>query len=111
MQVLRDYEVKHVNDLQNFDGELQIFSDFEEIVETGLDLNLNKKCTINIKQLNKYDAPEFFKTILNDLNSRSEGFNPAEIIPILVQELNISDQEANFMVFEAYKNKLFSPIN
>ncbi len=110
-QVLRDYEVKHVNDLKNFDGELQIFSDFEEIVEIGLDMNLNKKSTINVKQLNKYAAPEPFITILNDLNSRSEGFNPAEIIPILVQELKISDQEANFMVFEAYKNKLFSPIN
>ena len=110
-QVLRDYEVMHVNDLKNFDGEIQIFDDFEEIVETRLDMNLNKKCTINIKQLNKYDAPESFITILNDLNSRSEGFYPAEITPILVQELKISDQEANFMVFEAYKNKLFSPIN
>ncbi|MFW9825076.1 MAG: hypothetical protein ACFFE4_19200 [Candidatus Thorarchaeota archaeon] len=39
------------------------------------------------------------------------GFYPAEIIPTLVQELKISDQEANFMVFEAYKSKLFSPIN
>ncbi|MHA2088477.1 MAG: hypothetical protein ACW972_09385, partial [Promethearchaeota archaeon] len=110
-QVLRDYEVKHVNDLKNFDGEIQIFGDFEEIIETGLDLNLNKKCIINVKQLNKYDAPESFKTILNDLSSRSEGFYPAEITPTLVQELKISNQEGNFMVFEAYKNKLFSPIN
>ena len=110
-QVLRDYEAKHVNDLKNFDGEIQIFDDFEEIVETGLDMDLNKKCTINVKQLNKYDTPESFITILNDLNSRSEGFFPAEITPILVQELKISDQEANFMVFEAYKNKIFSPIN
>lgn len=110
-QVLRDYEVKHVNDLKNFDGEIQIFGDFEEIIETGLDMKLNKKCTINVKQLNKYDALESFITILNNLNSRSEGFYPAEITPILVQELKISDQEANFMVFEAYKNKLFSPIN
>jgi hypothetical protein len=28
-----------------------------------------------------------------------------------VQELKILDQEANFMVFEAYKNQLFLPIN
>jgi hypothetical protein len=110
-QVLRHYEIKHVNDLQNFGGEIQIFGDFEEFIETELDLNLNKKCTIKVKQLNKYDAPESFITILNDLNSRSEGFYPAEITPILVKELKISDQEANFMVFEAYKNKLFSPIN
>ncbi|MFX0060507.1 MAG: hypothetical protein ACFE8J_19600, partial [Candidatus Heimdallarchaeota archaeon] len=110
-QILRDYEVKHVNDLKNFDGEIQIFGDFKEIIETGLDMNLNKKCTINVKHLNKYDAPEYFITILNDLNSRSEGFYPAEISPILMKELKISDQEANFMVFEAYKNKLFTPIN
>ncbi|MHA2186509.1 MAG: hypothetical protein ACXAAI_16080 [Promethearchaeota archaeon] len=109
-QVLRDYEAKHVNNLQNFDGEIQIFDDFEEIIETGLDMNLNKKCSINIKQLNKYDV-ESFITILNDLNSRSEGFYPSEITPILMEELKISDQEANFMVFEAYKNRLFSPIN
>ncbi|MFW9773061.1 MAG: hypothetical protein ACFFEO_12980 [Candidatus Thorarchaeota archaeon] len=110
-QVLREYEVRHADDLKNFDGEIEIFKDFEKVIETGLDMNLNKKCTINIKQLNKYDAPESFITILNDLNSRSEGFYPAEIIPTLVQELRISDQEANFMVLEAYKSRSFSPLN
>jgi len=109
-QVLRAYEIKHVNDLKNFDGELQIFNDFEEAIETGLNLNLNKKCSINIKQLNKYDGPESFITILNDLNSRSDGFYPAEITSTLVRDMNISDQEANFMVYEAYKNHIFSPI-
>jgi len=109
-QVLRAYEIKHVNDLQNFDGELQIFNDFEEAIEMGLNLNLNKKCIINIKQLNKYDAPESFITILNDLSSRSDGFYPVEITSTLVREMNISDQEANFMVYEAYKNQIFSPI-
>ena len=106
-QVLKEYEVKHVNDLKNFDGEIAVFGDFEEFIETGLDMNINKKCTININRLNKFDAPESFKNILNDLKTRSEGFYPAEITPILVQELKISEQEANFMVFEAYKNKLF----
>jgi parallel beta-helix repeat protein len=106
-QVLRAYEIKHVNDLKNFDGELQIFNDFEETIETGLDMNLNKKCIINVKQLNKYDAPESFITILNDFKSRSDGFYPAEIAFTLVREMNISDQEANFMVYEAYKNQIF----
>ncbi|MEE9573114.1 MAG: hypothetical protein V3W20_08715, partial [Candidatus Neomarinimicrobiota bacterium] len=109
-QVLRAYEIKHVNDLKNFDGEIQIFNDFEDTIETGLDLNLNKKSIINIKQLNKYDAPESFITILNDLNSRFEGLYPAELTSTLVREMNISDQEANFMVYEAYKNQIFSPI-
>ncbi|MFX1455655.1 MAG: hypothetical protein ACFFDB_09805 [Promethearchaeota archaeon] len=109
-KVLRDYEVMHFNDLKNFDGETQIFDDFEEIIEIGIDMNLNKKSTVNVKQLNKYDAPESFITILNDFISRFEGFYPAEITPVLVKELKISDQEANFMMFEAYKNKLFSPI-
>ncbi|GAG68937.1 unnamed protein product, partial [marine sediment metagenome] len=57
------------------------------------------------------DAPESFITILNDLRSRSDGFYPAEISFSLVQEMNISDQEANFIVYEAYKNKIFKPIN
>ncbi|MFX1588327.1 MAG: nitrous oxide reductase family maturation protein NosD, partial [Promethearchaeota archaeon] len=110
-QVLKAYELKHVNDLKEFDGELQIFNDFEETIETGLDMNLNKKCVINIKQLNKYDAPESLITILNDLKSRSDGFYPVEITFTLVREMNISDQEANFMVYEAYKNHIFLPIN
>ncbi|MFX1361145.1 MAG: NosD domain-containing protein, partial [Promethearchaeota archaeon] len=109
-QVLRAYEIKHVNDLKNFDGELQVFNDFEETIETGIDMNLNKKCIINVKQLNKYDAPESFITILNDLKSRSDGFYPAEITFTLVREMNITDQEANFMVYEAYKNQMFLPI-
>jgi len=109
-QILRAYEIKHVDDLKNFEGEIQIFNDFEEIIETGLDMNLNKKCIINVKQLNKYDAPESFITILNDLNSKSDGFYPAEIALTLVREMNISDQEANFMVYEAYKNQIFLPI-
>ena len=109
-QVLRAYETKHVNDLKNFEGEIQIFSDFEELIETGLDMNLNKKCSINIKQLNKFDAPESFLTILQDLQSRTDGFYPAEITLILAREMNISEQEANFIVYEAHKNQIFSPI-
>ncbi|MFW9949840.1 MAG: nitrous oxide reductase family maturation protein NosD, partial [Candidatus Thorarchaeota archaeon] len=69
-QVLRAYELKHVNDLKNFDGELQIFKDFEEIIETGFDMNLNRKSIINVKLLIKYDIPQSFKTILNDLKSK-----------------------------------------
>jgi len=109
-QVLRAYEIMHVNDLKNFDGEIQVFNDFEDAIETGFDMNLNKKSIINIKQLNKYDAPESFMIILNDLNSRSDGFYPAEITLTLVREMNISEQEANFMVYEAYQNQIFSPI-
>ncbi len=110
-RVLRDYELKHVNELKNFDGEIQGFSDFKEMIKAGLDINLNKKSTINVKKLNKYDAPEPFITILNDLNSRSDGFYPAEIALSLVKEMNISNQEANLMVYEAFKNQLFLPIN
>jgi len=110
-QVLRAYEIKHFNELKEFDGELQIFNDFEDAIETGLDMNLNKKCIINVKQLSKYDASESFITILNDFNSRSDGFYPAEITFTLAREMNISDQEANFMVYEAYENQIFLPIN
>jgi len=109
-QVLKAYEIMHLNDLKNFDGEIQIFNDFEETIDAEIGMYLNRKCMVNVKQLNKYDAPESFTTILNDLNSRSEGFYPAEITLTFVREMNISDQEANFMVYEAYKNQLFSPV-
>ncbi|GAH37219.1 unnamed protein product, partial [marine sediment metagenome] len=109
-QVLRAYEIKHINDLKNFEGEIQVFDDFEETIETGLDMYLNKKCIIDVKQLNKFDAPESFITILNNLNSKSDGFYPAEITLTLVRKMNISEQEANFMVYEAYKNQIFLQI-
>jgi parallel beta-helix repeat protein len=108
-QVLRAYEIKHVDDLKEFDGELQVFKDFKETIETGLDMKLNKKCTINIKKLNKYDANELFITILNDFNSRSDGFYPVEISSTLAREMNISEQKANFMVYKAYRNEIFLP--
>ncbi|MFX0033155.1 MAG: hypothetical protein ACFE9P_10860, partial [Candidatus Hermodarchaeota archaeon] len=110
-QVLRDYEIKHANDLINFDGELQVFNDFKDAIETGLDMNINKKCIINVEQLKKYDAPESFKSILDDFKSKPEGFYPTEITLTLVREIDISDQEAHFMVYEAYKNQIFLPIN
>ncbi|MFW9782927.1 MAG: nitrous oxide reductase family maturation protein NosD [Candidatus Heimdallarchaeota archaeon] len=110
-QILRAYENKHIDDLKNFDGELQVFNDFEESIKKGLDVNLNKKCIINVKQLDKYDAPESFKTILKDFKSKSDGFYPAEVTYTLVREMDISDQEANFLVYEAYKNQIFLPIN
>jgi len=72
-------------------------------------MKLNKKSIINLKQLNNYDAPEPFITILRDFNSKSDGFYLGEIASTLVQEMNISDQEANFMVYEAYKNGIFLP--
>jgi parallel beta-helix repeat protein len=33
-QILRNYELKHINNLKNFDGEIQVFKDFEEIVKS-----------------------------------------------------------------------------
>ena len=109
-QVLKAFEIKHVEDLKNFEGELQVFNDFGEAIEIGLDMNLTKKSIINVKQLNKYNASESFLTILNNFSSRSDGFYPAEIANTLVREMNISDQEANFMVYEACKNQIFLPI-
>ena len=108
-QVLRAYEIKHMNDLKNFEGEIQVFSDFEEMIGAGLELNLNKRCFINIKQLNNYDASESFKTVLNDFKTKTDGFYPVELANTLMREINISEQEANFMVHEAYKNQIFLP--
>ena len=108
-QVLRSYEAKHIDDLKNFDGDLQLFNDFEETIETGIDINLSKRCNIKTKQLNKYNAPNTIIEILNKFKSKTEGFYPAEISIMLTQEAKISEPEANFMVYEAYKNQIISP--
>jgi parallel beta-helix repeat protein len=39
--ILKAYEMKHVNELKNFDGEIQTFNDFKEIVKAEIELNLN----------------------------------------------------------------------
>ena len=109
-QVLRSYEAKHIDDLKNFDGDLQLFNDFEETIEAGIDMNLSKRCTINIKQLNKYNAPNTIIETLNKFKSKTEGFYPAEISIMLIKETKISEQEANFMVYKAYKNQIISPL-
>ncbi len=72
-------------------------------------MNLNRKSIINVKQLNNFDAPEPFITILNGLKSKSDGFYPAEISFKLVQDMNISEEEANFMIYNAYNNQIFLP--
>jgi parallel beta-helix repeat protein len=108
-QVLRAYESKHIDDLKNFEGEIQIFDDFKETIETGLDLHLNKKCVINIKQLNKYDASESLKTVLNEFKTKSDGFYLGEIAVTLMNKMNVSEQEAYFMLSEAYKDQIFLP--
>lgn len=72
-------------------------------------MNLNRKSIINVKKLNNFDAPEPFITILNNLKSKSDEFFPAEISFKLVQDMNISEEEANFMVYDAYKNQIFLP--
>ena len=110
-QVLKNYENKHINDLKNFDGDLQLFNDFEKTIETGLDMNLTKKCVVNIKQISKFEAPNSFIEVLNQFKSKSEGFFPVEISIKLVQEMRIGQQEANFRVYEAYKKQVISLLN
>jgi len=102
--VLRDYEIKHMDKLKNFDGEILTFKDFEAAIESGLNMNLNKKFGIDIKQLNKYDASVPLKTILHEINLKSNSFYLVEISTALIQKNKLSEHEANFMVYEAYKH-------
>jgi parallel beta-helix repeat protein len=108
-RILQAYETKHINELKIFDGEIEVFSDFKEIVEMELDMNLSKICFLNMKKLNKHDPSEPVLTILKDLNLRSEEFYPSDIALTLMQKMGISEQEANFIVYEAYENQLLLP--
>ncbi|MEJ2294707.1 MAG: NosD domain-containing protein [Candidatus Lokiarchaeota archaeon] len=110
-EVLRAYEVKHMDRLKDFDGEILVFKDFGETIESGLDMNLNKKCIINIKQLNKFDAPEQLKMVLQDFKLKSKEFYPLELSRTLLQKNNIPELEANYMVYNAYKHGVFIPAN
>ena len=110
-EVLRAYEVKHMDRLKDFDGEVLVFKDFGETIEAGLNMNLNRKCIINIKQFNKFDAPEQLKMVLHDFNLKSKEFYPLELSRTLIKKNNIPEQEANYMVYNAYKDGVFIPAN
>ncbi|MEJ2251279.1 MAG: hypothetical protein P8Y70_19640 [Candidatus Lokiarchaeota archaeon] len=107
-KILQAYEIKHVNDLKFFDGEIEVFNDFKEIIEMELDMNLNKKYFLNMKKINKY-VLESFATILKDLNLNTDGFYLPEIVFGLIREKGISEQEANFLIYNAYENHLLLP--
>ena len=108
-QALRDYEMKHLSELKAFDGDIQKFKDFKEEIEKGLEMNLNKKCRVNLKQLHKPNVPDSLANILKGLNARSGGFFPIEIAASLIQQKKLSDQEAYLMVYEAYENHIILP--
>ena len=110
-QVLQIYELKHISELKSFDGDVQAFNDFKEEIEKGLEMNLNKKCRVNIKLLNKQSVPESLVNILKEFNARSEGFYLKEIATSLIQQNKFSDQEANLIVYEAYEKNIFSPVS
>jgi len=103
-KVLRDYEIKHMDKLKNFDGEILTFKDFEGAIESGLNMNLNKEFSIDVKQLNKYDAPVPLKTILHEINLKSNSFYLVEISSALKEKMKLPEQEANLMIYEAYKH-------
>jgi hypothetical protein len=108
-QALRDYELKHLSELKAFDGDIQTFKDFKEEIEKGLEMSLNNKCRVNLKQLNKPNVPESLVSILKQFNARSEGFYPKEIATSLIQQKKLTDEEANLIVYEAYENQIFLP--
>jgi len=41
--ILRDYEMKHKENLNNFDGDIQGFKDFENTMQKRLNMNIEKK--------------------------------------------------------------------
>ena len=110
-QVLRDYEIKHIDKLKNFDGEILAFKDFKYTIETGLIMNLNRKFKLNFKRLNKYETPEPLKRALHEITLRTEEFFLLEIVSTLRERINLPEQEAYLMVYEAYKSDIFMSLS
>lgn len=110
-QVLRDYEIKHIDKLKNFDGEILAFKDFKNTIETGLIMNLNRKFKLNFKLLNKYETPEPLKRALHEITLRTEEFFLLEIVSTLRERMNLPEQEAYLIVYEAYNNEVFMSLS
>jgi len=107
--LLTTYEMAHSNDLNDFTGETSIFDDFPEIVDKELDGKLNKICKINNNSLAAFDAPKKVIKILGSMHKIGDEIHPGKIPSVLVREANISETDAQYYTFEAYKCYVLEP--
>jgi len=107
--LLNTYEMAHSYDLKDFSGETSIFSDFSEVVDKNLDGKLNKICKINHHSLAAFTAPKKVIKILGSMHSIGDRILPGKVPAVLVREAKISETDAQYYTFDAYKCYVLEP--
>lgn len=107
--LLNTYEMAHSYDLKNFSGETTAFEDFREVVDTELDGKLNDICKINDQSLAAFDAPRKVIKILGSMHSIGDEIHPGKIPSVLVREAKLSETDAQYYTFDAYKCYVLEP--
>jgi len=111
IQLMKDYETKHLTDLKYFEGDVRKFGDFPAIVERELDTSLNHKSKIDVMRL--IDAKELPKDVVNvfhNMNRLDEEFFPETIPAILMRELGMKEIDAFYTTYLSATYLVFKPI-
>lgn len=108
---VKGYEEKHLFDLVNFRGDMDIFFDFQNVINNNLDVKLNYKSKVNKSSLEKYDGPKSVKKVFQQMVDMQEEFYPIKIAPILMREADLTDTMAKYYTYDAYRWYVFDAIN
>ncbi len=112
IQLVDEYEAIHTDGLRNFNCKITQFNDFPARAKEKLDLNLNEKCSLNLEQIHRYDKNITIIYILKrwynkmKLKTHLTSFYPILIPKILVRELGITIEEANYWTYDLFRNNL-----
>ncbi len=114
IQLVDEYEAIHFDGLRNFNGEINQFNDFLAKAKERLDLNLNEKCSLNLEQIHRYDKNITIIYILKrwynkmKLKTHLTSFYPILIPKVLIRELGITREEANYWTYDLFRNNMYT---
>jgi len=113
IQLVDEYEAIHIDGLRNFNREINQFKDFPAKAKERLDLNLNEKCSLNLEQIHRYDKNITIIYVLKrwynkmKLKTHLTSFYPILIPKVLIRELGISIEEANYWTYDLFRNNMY----
>jgi hypothetical protein len=100
--LLCNYEEKHEKDLEKFIGDKELFSDFSNMVEKELDVELNFPCKVNSEMLDKYDGSRSVRKVLEGMYEMEDIFLPKDLVSILMREADLSENHAKYYTYDLY---------